>query len=184
MDAAVFAREKSPDIRPFVVSGVVPDHVDDAFILIAGLNFGQQLHGTHAIHCDRRDERRIEGFKVQRAVNFDAGAACRGFERGVCTLLCPTEGRFALILWMHGVCEVYRLIIGHRIQHVFIHCDEFSLFSYISHARLRLGLSVFIAQSGQKFDAARVGIVQTALSCDMGPDLYRRATEAGFQPSA
>ncbi len=64
VDAAVFAREKSPDIRPFVVSGVVPDHVDDAFILIAGLNLGQQLHGTHAIHCDRRDEkvyRRFQG---------------------------------------------------------------------------------------------------------------------------
>ena len=83
VDAAVFARQKSPDIRPFVVSGVVPDHVDDAFILIAGLNFGQQLHGTHAIHCNRCYERRIEGFKVQRAVNVDAGATCRGFERGV-----------------------------------------------------------------------------------------------------
>ena len=76
VDAAVFAREKSPDIRPFVVSGVVPDHVDDAFILIAVLNLGQQWHGTHAIHCDRRDERRIKGFKVQRAVNVDAGTAC------------------------------------------------------------------------------------------------------------
>ncbi len=43
-----FAREKSPDIRPFVVSSVVPDHVDNAFILIAGLNLGQQLHGTDA----------------------------------------------------------------------------------------------------------------------------------------
>ena len=56
VDAAVFAREKSPDIRPFVVSSVVPDQVDDAFILIAGLNLGEQLHGTHAIHCDRRNE--------------------------------------------------------------------------------------------------------------------------------
>ena len=75
VDAAVFAREKSPDIRPFVVSGVVPDHLDDAFILIAVLNRGQQLHGTDAIHCARRNERRIKGFKVQRAVNVDAGAA-------------------------------------------------------------------------------------------------------------
>ena len=30
VDAAVFVREKSPDIRPFVVSDVVPDHVDKA----------------------------------------------------------------------------------------------------------------------------------------------------------
>ena len=71
VDAAVFVREKSSDIRRFVVSGVVPDHVDDAFILISGLNLGQQLHGTDAIHCDRRDERRIKGFKVQCAVNVD-----------------------------------------------------------------------------------------------------------------
>ena len=48
MDAAIFAREKSPDTLPFVVGCVVPDHVDDAFILIVGFNFGQQLHGTHA----------------------------------------------------------------------------------------------------------------------------------------
>ena len=81
---------------------------------------------------------------------------------------------------MRGVCEVYRLIIGQRIQHILIHCDEFSLFSYIGHARQGLGSAIFKAYSGQKFDAARVGIVQTALSCDMGPDLYRRATEAGF----
>ena len=74
MDAAVFVREQSPDIPPFVVSGVVPDHVDDAFILIAGFNFSQKLHSTHAIHCDWRDERRIKGFKVQCAVNVDAGA--------------------------------------------------------------------------------------------------------------
>ena len=74
VEAAVFARQKSPDIRPFVVGGVVPDHMDDAFILIAGLNLGQQLHGTDAIHCDRRDERRIKGFKVQCAVNVNAGA--------------------------------------------------------------------------------------------------------------
>lgn len=46
-----------------------------------------------------------------------------------------------------------------------------------------LGLAVFKAQSGQKFDAARMGIVQPALSCNMGSDLYLRATEAGFQPS-
>ena len=85
-----------------MVSGVVLDHVDDAFILIVALNLGQQLHGTHIIHCGRRDERRIEGFKVQCAVNVDSGATCRGFERGVCTLLHPTKGGFALIFWMHG----------------------------------------------------------------------------------
>ena len=39
-DAAVFAREKRPDIQPFVVSGIVPDHVDDAFVLNAFLNLG------------------------------------------------------------------------------------------------------------------------------------------------
>ena len=60
---------------PFVVNSVVPDHVNDAFIVIAGLNLGQQLHGTHAIHCARRDERRIKGFKVQCAVNVDARLA-------------------------------------------------------------------------------------------------------------
>ena len=100
VDAAVFTRQKSPDIRPFVVGGVVPYHMDDAFILIAFLDFGQQLHGTHAVHCDRRYERRIEGFKVQCTVNIDAGAACRSFERWVCALLHPTKGRLALITVM------------------------------------------------------------------------------------
>lgn len=83
VDAAVFALEKSPDIRPFAVSGVIPDHVDNAFILIAVLNLGQQLHGTDAIHCNRRDERRSKDLTVQRALNVDAGAACRGFENTV-----------------------------------------------------------------------------------------------------
>jgi hypothetical protein len=50
--------------------------------------------------------------------------------------------------------------------------------------RQGLGFAIFKAQSGQKFDAAIVGTTQTALSCDMGSDLYCRATEAGVQPSA
>lgn len=58
MDAAVFVEEKSTDIRPFVVTGVVPDQINDAFILILSLNLGQQLHDIHTIHCDRRDKKR------------------------------------------------------------------------------------------------------------------------------
>ena len=43
VDAAVFARQKSPDIRPFVVSSVVPDDMNDALFGVAGLNLGKKL---------------------------------------------------------------------------------------------------------------------------------------------
>ena len=46
---------------------------------------------------------------------------------------------------MYGICKVNCLIIGQRIQHVFIHCDEFGLFGYIGHARQGLGLAIFKA---------------------------------------
>ena len=66
-------RQEAPHIRLFVVDSVVPDPVDNAFILVVCLDFGQQFYGTHAVHRARRYERFIEGFKVQRAVNVDAG---------------------------------------------------------------------------------------------------------------
>ena len=43
MDAAVFARDKSPDIWPFVVGRVVPDDVDQSFVRVARLNLGELL---------------------------------------------------------------------------------------------------------------------------------------------
>ena len=65
-----------------------------------------------------------------------------------------------------------------------VYCDDGGLFFQGCHARQGLGLAVFKARSGQKLDAARKGMVQTASSRDMGPDRARRATEARFQPSA
>ena len=49
MDTASCPSEEGSDIGTFVVGSVVPDHVDDEFILIVGLNFGLQLHATHVI---------------------------------------------------------------------------------------------------------------------------------------
>ena len=64
MRQAVLARKVS-DIGPFVVGGVVPDHMNDALIGIARFDLGQKLHGTDPVHGCGLDKRRIEGFKVQ-----------------------------------------------------------------------------------------------------------------------
>ena len=40
MNAAVFARQERSDIGAFVVSGVVPDDMDDALVGVARLDFG------------------------------------------------------------------------------------------------------------------------------------------------
>ena len=58
-----------------MVGVIAPNHVDYPFILVACLDFGQQLHCSHAVHCDRRYERGIEDFMAQRAVNVDAHPA-------------------------------------------------------------------------------------------------------------
>ncbi|PZX24574.1 hypothetical protein LY10_02825, partial [Planktotalea frisia] len=36
MDAAIWSGEESPDIRPFVIGGIVPDDMNDALVGIAG----------------------------------------------------------------------------------------------------------------------------------------------------
>ncbi len=41
VDAAGFARQKRPDIRPFMVGGIVPDYVNNAFFGVSRLDFGQ-----------------------------------------------------------------------------------------------------------------------------------------------
>ena len=70
--AAIFTRQEAPYIRPFVIGVVFSDY---PFILIASLDFGQLLYGTHAVDCDLRSQRGIEDFMVQRALNVDARRA-------------------------------------------------------------------------------------------------------------
>ena len=83
VDAAVFARQKSPDIRPFVVGGIVPDHMNDALVGVALFDLGEQLDGADPINCRRLDKGCIKGFEVHSAVNVYATAPRCAENRGV-----------------------------------------------------------------------------------------------------
>jgi hypothetical protein len=41
MNATFFARQEAPHIRPFVLGSVVPNDVNDTFVSVSGLDFGQ-----------------------------------------------------------------------------------------------------------------------------------------------
>ena len=83
VDTAASSCQKSPDIRPFVVGGIVPDHVYDALVGVALLDFGEQLRGTDPIHRSGLDKGCIEGFEVHSAMNVYTTAPSCAENRGV-----------------------------------------------------------------------------------------------------
>ena len=72
-----------PDIWPFVVSGVVPNHVDEAFIGVARLDLGEKLCGAAPVHRSGLNKGRIEILKAQRAMDVHPPAPCSGRHGGV-----------------------------------------------------------------------------------------------------
>ena len=81
MDAAFWPCEKSPDIWPFVIGGVVPDNVDHSLVGIARLNLGEKLRCADTIDGSWLDKGRIEGFKIEHTMDIHAAlVGTPGFE--------------------------------------------------------------------------------------------------------
>ena len=49
MNATVFARQERSDIGAFVVWGIVPNDVNDTFVRVSGLDFGEKLNGASKV---------------------------------------------------------------------------------------------------------------------------------------
>ena len=79
MDAALRPGEERPDIRPFVVSSIVLDHMDEAFVGIARLDLGKKLRGTDPVYGGLFDKGRVEGLKVEHTMDIYAPAPCGGY---------------------------------------------------------------------------------------------------------
>ena len=71
-NTADFSCEKSPDIRPFLVGGVVPDGVKNALVRIMRTGLGMKLDGPDPINGCWLVKRRIKFFKVQGTMNVKA----------------------------------------------------------------------------------------------------------------
>jgi len=72
MNATVFARRERSDIGAFVVSGIVSNDVNDTFVRVPRLDLGEKLNGANPIGGGWLNKGRVEGFKVQSAVNVHA----------------------------------------------------------------------------------------------------------------
>ena len=56
----------------FVVSGIVPNDVNDTFVRVSRLDLSEKLNGANPINGGWFNKGRVEGFKVQSAVNSHA----------------------------------------------------------------------------------------------------------------
>ena len=133
MNETVFARQERSDIGAFVVWGIVPNDVNDPFIRVSRLDFGQQLRSAEPIDGGWFNEGRVEGFQVQSTVNVRAPAPGCCLDGGVCPFAGPAIAGFTLIFWMNGIREVDDFVGRQIIQQVFIKCDECGLLFNISH---------------------------------------------------
>ena len=64
MNATVFARQERSDIGAFVVWGIVPNDVNDTFVRVSSLDFGEKLNGADTIDggwFKKRARRRFPG---------------------------------------------------------------------------------------------------------------------------
>lgn len=69
MDTTLRPCEERSDIRPFVVSGVVPDHMDEALVRVARFDLGEKLRSADPVDGGWLDKGCIEGLKVERAMD-------------------------------------------------------------------------------------------------------------------
>ena len=76
VDAAVRPSEEFTDVWALVVSSVVPDHMDEAFLGIARLNLGKKLRRADPVYGVGLDKGRVESFKVERTAYIHAPAPC------------------------------------------------------------------------------------------------------------
>ena len=83
VDATVGPSEEFTNVWALVVSSVVPDHMDEALVGIAGLDLGQKLRGADPVYSGRLDKGRVEGFKVERTMDIHAPAPGGGCHGGV-----------------------------------------------------------------------------------------------------
>ena len=56
----------------FVVSGIVPNDVNDTFVRVSRLDLGEKLNGANPIDSGWFNKGRVEGFEIQSAVNVHA----------------------------------------------------------------------------------------------------------------
>ena len=83
MDAAVRPCEEFANVWTFVIGGIVPNHMDEALVGIAGLDPGQKPGSADPVHGGRLNKGRIEGFKVERAMDIHAPAPCGSRHGGI-----------------------------------------------------------------------------------------------------
>ena len=83
VDAAVRPCEEFTNVWPLVVSRIVPNHMDEAFVGIAGFNLGKKLHGADPVHGVWLDKGCIEIFQVERTMDVHASAPCGSRNGGV-----------------------------------------------------------------------------------------------------
>ena len=78
VDATVWSGKESPDIRPFVIGGIVPQDVDQALVRVASFNFGKKLRRADPVDRGWLDKGCVEGLKVERTMDINAAPARRG----------------------------------------------------------------------------------------------------------
>ena len=78
MDTTIWPREEFSDIRPFVIGGIVPDDMDQSLVRVACFNLGEKLCGADPIDGRGLDKGCVEGFQVDRTMDINPAAGCRG----------------------------------------------------------------------------------------------------------
>ena len=78
MDTTIWPCEKFSNIRPSVIGGIIPDDMDQSLVRVACFNLGEKLCGADPVDGRWLDKGCVESFQVDRAMDINPAAACRG----------------------------------------------------------------------------------------------------------
>src|ERR1700746_3740513 len=126
------------------------------------------------------DHLSLPALKIDGAVNIDALAPARLFDRKFVLLGRPAADRPRRMGRMDRISEQYDLVIAQRIQKLIIALDKLLLLVFIKLAGDGIGLVIFEPEAMQQRDQSRAAFVNEAeFLRDEGPDFPRRARQRG-----
>src|ERR1700748_1621599 len=180
LDAATGPRQPLLHQLGVMVARIVEKDMDEHHQRIKCLDRFEQRDRRGSIHGLNVDHPGLPALEIDGAVNIDALAPARLFDRKLVLFGRPAANRPRRMGRMDRISEQHDLVIAQGIQSLVVVLDERLLLVFIELAGDDIGLVIFEIEAVQQRDQSRAAFVNEAeFLRDKGADLARRAWQRG-----
>src|SRR6478752_10152114 len=180
LDAATGPRQPLLHQLGVMIARIVEKDMDEHHQWIKCFDRFEQRDCRGGIDGLNVDHPGLPVLEIDRAVNIDALAPARLFDRKFVLLERPAADRPRRMGRMDRISEQHDLVIAQRIQNLVVVLDERLLLVFIELTGDDIGLVIFEIEAVQQRDQPRAAFVNEAeFSRDEGANLPRRARQRG-----